>query len=145
MISVEDMPALNAGLNGLSVLFLTAGYAAIKSGRPVVHGWCMGSALVVSAVFLFFYVLHKILVGGVHTVFGGEGWIRAVYYGMLISHILLAMVILPLILLTVRQAWRRNWTGHRQWARWTFPAWYYVSVTGVLVYFFLYEWFPAGS
>lgn len=145
MLTAEDLPAVNAGLNGLATLLLTAGFVAVKSQRKVLHGWCMGGAFVVSAIFLITYVWHKILVGGVHTPFSGEGLIRTFYYGMLLSHILLAMVIVPLILITLRQAARRDWAQHRRWARWTFPTWYYVSVTGVLVYFFLYQWFPAAK
>lgn len=142
-MNVDDLPALNAGLNGLATLLLTAGFLAIWRKAKVVHGWCMGSAFGVSVVFLITYVLHKILVQGVHTPFGGEGWIRGFYYGMLVSHILLAMVIVPLILGTLWFVIRGNFERHRRWARVTFPLWYYVSITGVLVYFFLYQWFPA--
>jgi putative membrane protein len=143
-VSVEDLPALNAGLNGLATLLLTAGFIAIWRQAKVVHGWCMASAFGVSVIFLITYVLHKILVQGVHTPFGGEGWIRGVYYGMLISHIILAIVIVPLIIGTLWFVIRRDFATHRRWARITFPLWYYVSITGVLVYFFLYQWFPAG-
>jgi uncharacterized membrane protein YozB (DUF420 family) len=145
MPAVEDLPAVNAGLNSLATVLLTAGFIAIQTRRTVLHGWCMGAAFVVSAIFLVTYVWHKILVGGVHTPFGGEGIMRLFYYAMLTSHILLAMAIVPLILVTLWQAAHRNWERHRLWARWTFPAWYYVSVTGVLVYFFLYHWFPAKA
>jgi uncharacterized membrane protein YozB (DUF420 family) len=102
----------------------------------------MVSAFVVSCIFLVTYVLHKILMRGVHTPFGGEGVIRTIYYTMLISHIILAIVIVPLVLVTLRHAVVGRIEVHRRWARWTFPLWYYVSVTGVLVYFFLYQWFP---
>ena len=141
-MSVSDLPALNAGLNGLATVLLTAGFILIKSGKPTAHRACMRSAFGVSVVFLITYVLHKILVRGVHTPFGGEGAIRNIYYGMLFSHIILAIVIVPLVLITLRLAFTGRLTQHRQWARWTFPIWYYVSVTGVLVYFFLYQWFP---
>jgi putative membrane protein len=102
----------------------------------------MGTAFAVSVVFLMTYVLHKILIHGVHTPFGGEGAIRTFYYVMLTSHIILAIVIVPLVLVTLRHAVAGRFDRHRAWARWTFPLWYYVSVTGVLVYFFLYQWFP---
>lgn len=144
-MTVSDLPALNAGLNSLATILLTTGFIAILAKKVTVHRACMGSALIVSAVFLVTYVLHKILVQGVHTPFGGEGWIRTFYYGMLISHIILAIVIVPLVLITVTHALKGRFETHRRWARITFPLWYYVSVTGVLVYFFLYQWFPAGT
>jgi len=143
IVSVQDLPALNAALNGLATVLLTAGFLAIHRHAKVLHGWCMASAFGVSVIFLITYVAHKILVGGVHTPFGGEGIIRGIYYGMLISHILLAIIIVPLIIGTLYHVIRRNFDSHRSWARITFPLWYYVSVTGVLVYFFLYQWFPA--
>lgn len=140
-MSVSDLPALNAGLNGLATLLLTAGFILIKSGRQAAHRVAMLSAFGVSVVFLITYVLHKILVKGVHTPFGGEGAVRTFYYVMLASHIVLAIVIVPLVLITLRHAIAGRPAVHRAWARWTFPLWYYVSVTGVLVYFFLYVWF----
>ncbi len=103
----------------------------------------MLSAGVVSAVFLVGYVTHKILVGGVHTPFGGQGAVRAVYIAMLVSHIVLAMAIAYLVPRTFWFALSGNFERHKAWARWTFPIWYYVSITGVLVYFFLYQWWPA--
>jgi uncharacterized membrane protein YozB (DUF420 family) len=144
-MTVSDLPALNASLNGLATLLLTAGFILIKTGRQQAHRACMLAALGVSVVFLITYVLHKILVQGVHTPFGGEGLIRTVYYTMLISHIILAIVIVPLVLITLTHAIKGRLAVHRVWARWTFPLWYYVSVTGVLVYFFLYQWFPAAK
>lgn len=142
-MTVSDLPAVNASLNGLATVLLTAGFVFIKQRRILPHRLCMGGALAVSVVFLITYVLHKILVQGMHTPFGGEGMIRTVYYLMLISHIILAIAIVPLVLITLRHALAGRFDVHRAWARWTFPAWYYVSVTGVLVYFFLYQWFPA--
>jgi uncharacterized membrane protein YozB (DUF420 family) len=141
-MSVSDLPAINAGLNGLATVLLTVGFILIKQGRMAAHRACMLSAFGVSAVFLVTYVLHKVLVRGVHTPFGGEGAMRTIYYAMLISHIILAIVIVPLVLITLTHAIKGRLIVHRQWARWTFPIWYYVSVTGVLVYFFLYQWFP---
>ena len=142
-MSVSDLPALNAGLNGLATLLLTAGFLFICRKKVAAHRACMVSAFCVSAVFLVTYVLHKILVKGVHTPIGAEGFVKYLYYTMLTSHILLAMVIVPLILVTLRHAFKGEFDRHRAWARWTFPLWYYVSVTGVLVYFFIYQWFPA--
>jgi putative membrane protein len=124
-------------------VFLALGFIFIKRGQKVAHRNCMIAAVVTSAVFLIFYVLHKILVRGVHTPFGGEGAIRTVYYVMLISHILLAMAIVPLVLITLNRGLKERWEHHKKIARWTWPIWMYVSVTGVLVYFMLYVWFPA--
>lgn len=144
-MSVSDLPALNAGLNGLATLLLTVGFIFIHRKNVPAHRACMISAFCVSAVFLITYVLHKILVWGVHTPIGAEGFIRTFYLTMLTSHIILAMVIVPLILITFNHAFRGRFDRHKAWARWTFPLWYYVSVTGVLVYFFIYQWFPAAK
>jgi uncharacterized membrane protein YozB (DUF420 family) len=141
-MSVSDLPALNAGLNAISTLLLLAGFIFIKSENKIAHRNCMVGAFSVSSVFLISYVLHKILVKGIHTPFGGEGFWKTFYYGMLISHIILAIVIVPLILVTMTHAIKGRFEKHRAWARWTFPLWFYVSVTGVLVYFMLYQWFP---
>jgi uncharacterized membrane protein YozB (DUF420 family) len=141
-MSVSDLPAVNASLNALATVLLTTGFVFIKQRQVTAHRRCMVSAFVVSCIFLVTYVLHKILMRGVHTAFGGEGVIRTIYYTMLISHIILAIVIVPLVLVTLRHAVVGRIELHRRWARWTFPLWYYVSVTGVLVYFFLYQWFP---
>lgn len=137
------LPPLNATLNGVATILLAVGYVLIRQGRREAHKKCMISAFAVSCVFLVFYVLHKILVKGVHTPFGGEGFIRTVYYAMLISHIILAIVIVPLVLMTMTRALREKFELHRKIARVTWPLWMYVSVTGVLVYLFLYQWFPA--
>jgi hypothetical protein len=141
-MSVSDLPALNAGLNAISTLLLLAGFIFIKSENKIAHRNCMVGAFSVSSVFLITYVLHKILVKGIHTPFGGEGFWKTFYYGMLISHIILAIVIVPLILVTMTHAIKGRFEKHRAWARWTFPLWFYVSVTGVLVYLMLYQWFP---
>lgn len=143
-MTIHDLPALNASLNGLATVLLATGYLCIKTGRKELHRRCMTGAFGVSAVFLITYVAHKILVKGVHTPFRGDGVWRGIYHGMLISHILLAMAILPMIIVTLRHAIMGRLDRHKAWARWTFPAWFYVSVTGVLVYFFLYQWFPAA-
>ena len=141
-MNVSDLPPLNASLNGLATVLLTSGFFLIKRRQISAHRLCMLTAFLVSCVFLVTYVLHKILMRGIHTPFGGEGAIRTVYYSMLISHITLAILIVPLVLVTLRHAVAGRFELHRRWARWTFPLWYYVSVTGVLVYFFLYKWFP---
>lgn len=141
-MSVSDLPALNASLNAISAVLLTAGYIFIRRGHKTAHRNCMIGAFGVSSVFLVTYVLHKILVKGVHTKFGGEGIIKTLYYAMLFSHILLAMVIVPLALMTMTRALRERFDAHKRIARWTWPIWMYVSVTGVLIYFLLYQIFP---
>ena len=141
MSLIETLPSFNAALNGTATALLSVGYICIRTGREKAHRFCMVGAFVVSAIFLITYVLHKILVQGVHTPFAGTGSWRTLYYGMLVSHIVLAIVILPLILRTISLAIQGQRSRHKAWARWTFPLWYYVSVTGVLVYFFLYQWF----
>ena len=144
-MSIHDIPALNATLNGLATVLITAGFILIKTGRKEAHRKVMTTAMVVSALFLVGYVTHKILIRGVHTPFGGEGLIRTAYYVMLISHILLAISIAYLVPRTFLFAIQGNYERHQAWAKWTFPIWYYVSVTGVLVYFSLYQWWPAAK
>ena len=143
-MTVQDIPALNATLNGLATVLITAGFILIKTGRRDLHRRVMTTAMAVSAVFLVGYVTHKILIRGVHTPFGGTGAIRTVYYTMLVSHILLAMSVAYLVPRTFLFALQGNIDRHKAWAKWVFPIWYYVSVTGVLVYFFLYQWWPAA-
>ena len=136
------LPPINATLNGIATVLLTLGFIFIKSGNRKAHKTCMISAFATSVVFLVCYVAHKVLVRGVHTPFGGEGAIRMIYYGMLISHIVLAIAIVPMVLMTMSRAFKENFAAHKAIARWTWPVWMYVSITGVLVYFFLYVWFP---
>ena len=141
-MTISDLPAVNATLNAVATGLLLAGYASIKLERKIAHRNFMAAAFAVSCAFLTTYVIHKMLVRGIHTPFGGTGLIRTFYYGMLTSHILLAIAIVPLILITIRHAAQARYDRHRAWARWTLPLWLYVSVTGVLVYFMLYQWFP---
>jgi uncharacterized membrane protein YozB (DUF420 family) len=129
--------ALNASLNGLSALLLAGGYTAIRNHRVNVHKRFMISAFVVSSVFLASYLLYHYRVG--HVAFQGRGWIRSVYFALLLSHTILAIVIVPLILITLRRAWLERFDRHRVIARWTLPLWFYVSVTGVIVYLMLYQ------
>lgn len=149
-MTLNDIPALNAALNALATLLMTAGFIFIKAGNKTAHRASMLSAGVVSAVFLVGYLGHKFLKGmaagageAVHTQFGGEGPIRTVYYVMLITHILLAISIAYLVPKTFALAFKGDFERHKKWARFVFPIWYYVSITGVLVYFFLYQWWPA--
>ncbi len=129
--------ALNASLNGISAILLAGGYAAIRAGKRDVHKYFMVSAFGVSTVFLASYLVYHYRVG--HVVFQGQGWIRSVYFALLISHTVLAIVIVPLILVTLRRAWLGKFDKHRLIARWTLPLWFYVCVTGVIVYLMLYQ------
>jgi len=140
-MTVSDLPGLNACLNGLATVFLVLGFAAIKQNRKTVHTYLMAAAFVTSCVFLISYVAHKVMVRGVHTPFLGEGFWRPVYYVMLFTHIILAIAVPPMAIVTMRHALGGRYEAHRRLAKWTFPIWLYVSVTGVLVYFFLYRWF----
>jgi putative membrane protein len=144
-MKISDIPALNAGLNALATLLISAGFIFIKTGRKTAHRACMLTAGAVSTVFLVGYLTHKILVRGVHTKFGGQGLISVAYYGMLITHVLLAMSIAYLVPKTFSLALTGQYDRHRAWARVVFPIWYYVSVTGVLVYFSLYVWWPVAK
>jgi uncharacterized membrane protein YozB (DUF420 family) len=144
-VTINDIPAFNAALNGLATVLMTGGFIFIRAKNAHVHRTFMLSAGVVSAIFLVGYVTHKVLVRGVHTPFGGEGAIRAVYYTMLITHILLAMSIAYLVPKTFSLAITGQFERHKTWARIVFPIWYYVSITGVLVYFFLYQWWPSAA
>ena len=143
-MTVHDIPPLNAALNATATLLITAGFVLIKLGRREAHRAAMLTAGVVSALFLVGYVSYHYLSGGLHTPFGGENpALRAVYYTMLVTHIILAMSIAYLVPRTFLFALRGDFVAHRRWAKFTFPIWFYVSVTGVLVYFFLYVWWPA--
>jgi uncharacterized membrane protein YozB (DUF420 family) len=132
--------ALNATLNGTSAVLLATGYAAIRSGKAQLHKKLMLSAFFVSCSFLVSYLVYHYRVG--HVVFQGQGWIRPVYFALLISHTLLAMLIVPLIIVTIRCAWMEKYDKHRLIARWTLPLWFYVCLTGVIVYFMVYQIYP---
>ena len=135
--------ALNASLNGISAVLLACGYAAIRAGKIAVHKAFMISAFVVSSVFLASYLAYHYRVG--HVVFQGQGWIRPVYFVLLGTHTLLAIIIVPLILITLRRAWLQRFDKHRIIARWTLPLWFYVCVTGVIVYLMVYQIYVAKS
>ena len=136
-MSVTDLPALNATLNGISFLFLVAGYLFIRRGQWQKHRACMVGALVMSALFLTSYVIYHLNVGSVP--FTRTGWIRTVYFAVLIPHVILAAAIVPLVLMTVSRALSKRYDRHRIIARWTLPLWMYVSITGVIVYLMLYQ------
>jgi putative membrane protein len=129
--------ALDASLNGLSGILLAGGYAAIRARKIQVHKRFMISAFVVSCVFLVSYLIYHYRVG--HVAFQGQGWVRPFYFVLLISHTILAIVIVPMILVTLRRAWLQKFDKHKVIARWTWPLWFYVSVTGVIVYLMVYQ------
>lgn len=135
--AVSALPLVNACLNATSAALLTAGYVLIRRKRATAHRACMVSALVVSTLFLVSYVTYHALAGS--RPFGGEGWIRLVYFPLLVSHIVLAAAIVPLVLATAYRALTGSFARHVRIARWTLPLWLYVSVTGVLVYWMLYR------
>jgi uncharacterized membrane protein YozB (DUF420 family) len=132
--------ALNAILNGTSAILLALGYNAIRSGKINLHKKFMISAFAVSTIFLISYLVYHYRVG--HVRFQGQGWIRPVYFALLLSHTILAIVIVPMILVTLRRAWLEEFDKHRLIARYTLPLWMYVSVTGVIVYLLLYQIYP---
>lgn len=136
------LPTLNACLNALSGLFLLAGWWAIRRDQTRVHIVSMICAMTTSALFLASYIIYHVQKHGVVTKFAGRGLSRPVYFAILISHTLLAAVILPMVILTLVPALRSRFDKHVRIARWTLPIWMYVSVTGVLVYLMLYCQWP---
>ena len=143
-MTVHDLPTLNAALNGTATVLITAGFVCIKQGRRDAHRSCMLAAAAVSAMFLVSYLTYHGMMRGAHTPFGGQGIVRLVYLAILWTHIPLAALIAYLVPRTFLFAVKGDFATHKRWAKFTFPIWYYVSVTGVLVYFFLYQWWPAG-
>jgi uncharacterized membrane protein YozB (DUF420 family) len=132
-------PALNATLNGASAVLLVVGHRMIARGRMIAHKRLMISALVTSSLFLACYLFYHAHVGSVH--FRGHGVTRPIYFTILISHTILAACVVPLVIITLTRALRENFDRHRAIARWTYPIWVYVSVTGVVVYLMLYQLF----
>ena len=130
-------PAIDASLNGTSAVLLLVGRGFIKRGKMAAHRAVMLSALASSSIFLVFYLYYHWHVGSVH--FQGRGWSRPVYFSILISHTILAAAIVPMIIVTLSRALRERFDRHRAIARWTYPLWLYVSVTGVIVYVMLYH------
>jgi putative membrane protein len=133
-------PALIASLNGASAVLLVAGRYAIARNRMAVHRAFMIAAVAASALFLACYVYFHVHVGNIR--FLGQGVWRPIYFAILIPHVTLAIVIVPMVIITLSRGLRARYDSHRAIARWTFPLWMYVSVTGVIVYFMLYQWFP---
>jgi putative membrane protein len=135
---VAALPALNAALNASSAVLLGAGYVLIRRRRIAAHRACMLAAASVSTAFLVSYVVYHALAGS--RAFTAEGWVRAVYFPVLISHIVLAAGMVPFVLTTLYRALAGDFVRHARLARWTLPVWMYVSVTGVAVYWMLYRW-----
>jgi uncharacterized membrane protein YozB (DUF420 family) len=141
-MSVTDLPLLNASLNGLSAALLLAGWLLIRRRRVAAHKACMASAVVVSTAFLCSYLIYHAQVGSVP--FPGTGLPRTIYFVILITHVVLAAAIVPLVAVTLVRAWRGDFARHRRIARVTWPLWMYVSVTGVIIYIMLYVIYGAA-
>ncbi len=141
---VAGLPVVNASLNALATVLLLTGYVLIKRGRRDLHATAMISAFSTSVVFLICYLVYHYALfhytGESGKKFGGTGIIRPIYFTILISHVLLAVPVAVLALITLLRAWRQQWDRHRRLARITFPIWVYVSVTGVIIYGLLYHW-----
>ena len=140
---IKVFPAWNASLNALSGVFLLIAYFHIRAKRIQLHRRFMLAACATSVLFLASYVTYHAMRRGVVTKFAGTGGIRTLYLAILTSHTILAVIIVPLAIASVWNGLKMRVPQHRRVARWTFPLWMYVSVTGVLVYFFLYHWFPS--
>lgn len=136
-MNAADLPTLNAALNASSAALLVAGYACIRSRRATAHRACMLLAVMTSTLFLVSYLTYHAKVGSVP--YRGTGWLRALYFSILLTHTILAAVIVPLVAVTLLRALRGRFDRHRAIARWTLPIWLYVSVTGVVVYLMLYR------
>ena len=136
-MTVHDLPAVNASLNALSGILLLCGYVLIRLRRIEQHRTCMIAAFAASSLFLICYVVYHAQVGSVR--FTRQGFVRPLYFGILITHVTLAATVVPLALVTLSRGLKARYPQHRRIARWTFPVWMYVSVTGVLVYVLLYQ------
>ena len=136
-MEISDLPALNATLNATSACLLAAGFYFIKQRRIAAHRACMIAAFTTSCLFLVSYLVYHAHVGS--KPFPGHGPVRYLYFAILITHVLLAAVIVPLALVTLRRGWTLDVVRHRRIARWTWPLWMYVSVTGVVIYAMLYK------
>jgi uncharacterized membrane protein YozB (DUF420 family) len=143
MLALTDLPVLNAVLNAISVILLSAGYRFIRRRQITAHKRCMLTACATSALFLMSYLTYHYHVGSMP--FHGQGWVRPLYFTILISHTILAAAIVPLVLFTLFRAWKADFVRHAHLARWTWPIWMYVSVTGVIIYVMLYQLFPLSS
>ena len=140
MPEISDLPHINATLNGLSALVLCIGYYFIRRGERSKHRACMILALAISAAFLVTYLIYKANSG--FAKFGGEGLIRPIYFTILIVHVLGAIAIVPLVPMTVYRALKDQFDQHRKIARWTFPVWFFVGISGVVVYVMAVQLYP---
>lgn len=140
-MNVQNLPVVNASLNASATVLIIAGLIAIKADRQRLHRALMFGAIAVSAAFLTCYLIYHFNVVAV-TKFAHDGWPRTVYYFILLTHIPLAILVLPLLAMTVWPAIQGRYEVHKKWAKITAPVWLYVSVTGVLVYLMLYVWYP---
>jgi putative membrane protein len=136
-VTVHDLPAINASLNAASGVLLLCGYTLMRLRKIDLHRRFMIAAFVTSSVFLVCYVIYHAQVGSVR--FTREGFVRPLYYTILLTHVTLAIAVVPLALMTLSRGLKGRYPQHRRIARWTFPIWLYVSVTGVLVYVLLYQ------
>lgn len=137
MADYNIFPAVNATLNGASAVLIVSGRILIGRKLVRMHRACMIAAVVTSSIFLACYLYYHAHVGSVH--FPGQGWVRPVYFAILISHTVLAAAVVPLVLLSLNYGLRARFDRHRRISRWTFPVWLYVSITGVIVYIMLYR------
>jgi uncharacterized membrane protein YozB (DUF420 family) len=136
-VTVHDLPAVNASLNALSGVLLLVGFALMRAGRIEQHRKVMLAAFATSSLFLICYVVYHAQVGSVR--FTRQGFVRPLYFTILVTHVILAATVVPLAIVTLTRGLKRRYPQHRRVARWTFPIWLYVSVTGVLVYILLYQ------
>jgi putative membrane protein len=145
-MTIHDLPAVNGSLNGLSAVFLTAGYIFIRRKNKTAHRNCMIAAFVTSTLFLACYLTYHFYLGFVEhrgpTKFTDPAWFRPIYLTILLTHTVLAVVIVPMVFMTLSRAMKQRYELHKKIARWTWPLWMYVSVTGVLIYYLLYIKFP---
>lgn len=139
-MTFSDLPAVNATLNGLSAVLLGAGFYFIRNKKVAAHRKCMLAAVASSTLFLACYLTYHARAG--RTVFKEPAWFRPIYLTLLTSHTILAAVIVPMVIITLSRALRERFDAHRRIARWTWPLWMYVSVTGVVIYWLLYHKFP---
>ena len=139
---IQFLPHLNAILNSTSAILLLTGFRFIRLGRIEAHRNCQVTAVITSTLFLISYLTYHYYHGA--TRFAGQGLVRPLYFTILTTHTILAIVIVPLIIVTLYRAARRDFIRHRRIARWTLPLWLYVSVTGVIVYLLLYQIYPSS-
>jgi len=140
-MDVSFLPAVNATLNGTSAVLILTGRTLIAQKRVAAHRKVMTTAVITSTLFLISYLVYHSQVGSVR--FQGQGWVRPLYFGILLTHTVLAAVIVPMVIMTLARGLRGNFERHRAIARWTFPLWLYVSVTGVVIYVMLYHLYRA--